>query len=547
MTKNLADELQRTARQALAGMQPVGLGQEPGGLPFGRLLAAAFRSRYLVFGTTLFGLLVGTFLAITTANTYVSEGKFLFTSAGAEKTVVDSTGAAENSQEAIATGASYVLESDDLLRKVVDRLGPQRILKSYQPGTPDDSGLKALFFRIQRDWNATKDSDCTPEEALKRLKRTIGVERPRNTEVLLARCTANNAELARDILAAFMDEAVKWHIEKYDDQKAYEVAKKSYEDNQVARDLANRALQTFLLSKAKVAKFDEEKARLEKAEVDASIERDKVSREIEVKRGNLARLNQALDVEKSIPTTIKVRQRLDTTASVRTTLEGELAKTTSELVRLEGSGDRDERRKGELERTIKGLKAQITNLLKEAADAPEVEASILNPEFQKNVELRGVLQTDIAGLETTLNYTGQQAAKKREELAKLLELEPEFSRLRDAKAAADKAVETSEVTWEQAQRKRALGLGNFSSLKQFQDASMPLEKEGPNRGKLLFGGLLVGLFFGLGVLVLRTLPDTVVRTRDDLEQIEGLTVIGVMPRLDHKNLKRHEALREQGW
>ncbi|MCU0862820.1 MAG: hypothetical protein MUC36_03420 [Planctomycetes bacterium] len=547
MTKNLADELQRTARQALVGMQPIAQGEEAGGLPFRRLLAAAFRARYLVFATTLFGVLVGTFLAITTANTYVSEGKFLFTSAGAEKTVVDSTGAAENSQEAIATGASYVLESDDLLRKVVDRLGPQRILQPYQPGTPDDSGPKALFFRIQRDWNATKESDCTPEEAQKRLKRTIAVERPRNTGVLLARCTANNAELARDILAAFMDEAVKWHIEKYDDQKAYEVAKKSYEDNQVARDIANRALHDFLLNKAKVAKFDEEKARLEKAEVEASIERDKVMREIEVKRGNLARLQQALDVDKSIPTTIRVRQRLDTTASVRTTLEGELAKITSELVRLEGSGDRDERRKNELERTIRGLKTQIASLLKEAADAPEVEASMLNPEFQKAVESRGVLQTDIAGLETTLNYTGQQAAKKREELAKLLDLEPEFIRLRDSKSAADKAVETSEVTWEQAQRKRLLGLGNFSSLKPFQDASLPLEKEGPNRGKLLLGGLMVGLFLGLGILVLRTLPDSVVRTREDLEQVEGLAVIGVMPRLDGKNLKRHEALREQGW
>jgi uncharacterized protein involved in exopolysaccharide biosynthesis len=547
MTKNLADELQRTARMALAGMQPQPQGEEAGGLPFRRLLAATFRNRYLVLATTLFGLLAGTFMAITTANTYVSEGKFLFTSAGAEKTVVDSTGAAENSQEAIATGASYVLESDDLLRKVVDRLGAKRILQSYQPGTGDDSAPKALFFRIQSDWNAIEEADCTPEEALKRLKRTIAVERPRNTEVLLARCTAHDAGLAREILAAFMDEAVKWHIEKYDDRKAYDVAKKSYEDNQVARDLANRALQGFLLNKAKVAKFDEEKARLEKAEVDASIERDKVLRESEVKRANLARLTQALDVDKSIPTTIRVRQRLDTTASVRITLEGELAKTTSELVRLEGSGDRDERRKSELERTIKGLKTQITKLLEEAADAPEVEVSILNPEFQKNVELRGVLQTEIAGLDTTLNYTGQQAAKKREELAKLLELEPEFIRLRDAKNAADKAVDTSEVAWERAQQKRALGLGNFSSLKQFQDASMPLEKEGPNRGKLLLGGVLVGLFLGLGILVLRTLPDTVIRSREDLEQVEGLAVIGVMPRLEGTNLKRHEALRAHGW
>ncbi|MFT4516373.1 MAG: capsular polysaccharide biosynthesis protein [Planctomycetota bacterium] len=73
---------------------------------------------------------------------------------------------------------------------------------------------------------------------------------------------------------------------------------------------------------------------------------------------------------------------------------------------------------------------------------------------------------------------------------------------------------------------------------------MPLEKGGPNRGKLLIGGLFVGLILGLGLVVLRALPDRVVRTRDDLE---GLAVIGVIPRLDRTNLRRHTAMREQAW
>jgi capsular polysaccharide biosynthesis protein len=96
-------------------------------------------------------------------------------------------------------------------------------------------------------------------------------------------------------------------------------------------------------------------------------------------------------------------------------------------------------------------------------------------------------------------------------------------------------------------RSATSSLGNFSSLNKIQEASLPLEKEGPNRGKLILGAFLVGLFLGLGLLVLRALPDDVVRTRDDLERIDGLAVIGVMPRIDGKNLRRHTALREQGW
>jgi hypothetical protein len=132
-------------------------------------------------------------------------------------------------------------------------------------------------------------------------------------------------------------------------------------------------------------------------------------------------------------------------------------------------------------------------------------------------------------------------------LRRLLELEPEYELLHSAVLLAIDNREAAQHNWNIAQQKRLLGVGNFSSLKEMQSASLPLEKEGPNRGKMLMGGFFVGLFLGLGLLVLRALPDDVVRTRDDLEQIEGLAVIGVMPRLDGTNLRRHEMLREQGW
>ncbi|MCK5944559.1 MAG: hypothetical protein KAI24_21400, partial [Planctomycetes bacterium] len=137
--------------------------------------------------------------------------------------------------------------------------------------------------------------------------------------------------------------------------------------------------------------------------------------------------------------------------------------------------------------------------------------------------------------------------EKAKELERLAGLEAEYELLRSALLRAEDNKQTLSLTWELAQQKRTLGLGNFSSLKQIQAASLPLEKEGPNRGKLLMGGLFVGLFLGLGLVVLRALPDRVVRTRDDLEEIEGLSVIGVMPRLDRTNLRRHMAMREQGW
>ena len=69
-----------------------------------------FRTRYLVFGTTLFGLLVGAFLATTSANTYVSEGQFRFTATGAEATQVAAMSAAVAKRLVLNIGIPSVCE-----------------------------------------------------------------------------------------------------------------------------------------------------------------------------------------------------------------------------------------------------------------------------------------------------------------------------------------------------------------------------------------------------------------------------------------------------
>ena len=135
-----------------------------------------FRFRYLLFATTMFGLLVGSFLAITTANSYVSTGKFRFTGSGAEVSEIDPSRATQTSQEAIGTMATYILSTEGLLRKVVEKVKPERILAPYLPGGPGQSAVKTFFFAIQRDWNATRTEDVSPEEALKRLQKTLFIE-----------------------------------------------------------------------------------------------------------------------------------------------------------------------------------------------------------------------------------------------------------------------------------------------------------------------------------------------------------------------------------
>ena len=111
------------ARLALTDLTPTPLGEEPGGLPFRRLLAAAFRARYLVFATTLFGVLIGTFMAVTSANTFVSAGKFLFTRSGAESTLIDPSRATETGSDTIGSGAAHILNTDEPRKRVIQAGG----------------------------------------------------------------------------------------------------------------------------------------------------------------------------------------------------------------------------------------------------------------------------------------------------------------------------------------------------------------------------------------------------------------------------------------
>lgn len=547
MTKNLADERQRAARQALSSLNPAPQGEEPGGLPLRRLLAAAFRARYLVFATTLFGLLIGAFLAITTPNTYISVGKFQFTATGAEARLLDPGTAAGVSQETIGNTAPHILNTDDLLIRVIDRLGPGRILAPYQPGLGDETGARAWFYQVQRDWNATTE-EPTKEEALKLLRRSLMIETPRGQPVLIATFRANSPQLAQEILDTYMSEAVAWHIALYDDKRAYDDAQKVYEESKDTLESARRALREFLSDRAAVTDFETEKERLVLADSEAANRESLARQDLESARASLEQIHRMLEVDKSIPPTKPEKRRIDITTETRAELSRQLAIEMATLKGLEPRyRDKNDPRIVEARNTIESLKGALQTLEEEARNAPFEEVEVENPEYLALSARRQELAADVVQYEARVGMASEIAKSTHQRLLALLSHEPEYIRLKDALEQATDHAESSKTKWFAAQQKRILGQGNYSSLKPIQQASMPLEKEGPNRSKLLLGGFFAGLFIGLGIVILRALPDNVVRTRDDLERIEGLAVIGVLPRLDGTNLRRHVWLREQGW
>lgn len=546
MSKNLTDEWKQTARAALNGIYPMPQREEPGAVPLRKLVAAVFRLRYLILGTTLLGLLGGSFLAITTPNSFLSTGTFLLTT-GAENINVDPTRAGQTSQETIATTAIYVLQADNLMRRVVERLGPARILAPYLPGTPDEIGFKAFFYKIQRDWNAS-DAEATAEDALKRLKRTIAIERPRSTEVLVATCTANDPVLAQEILTCYMEEARAFHLEQYDDPKVYQEIQRRAVDATHAQEAAQLRLRDFLERSAGVQDFDNELERLQAAEIDAATELQSRESKLLTTQKTIEALTRLLVGPDAIKQTREKRVQVGESRALAR-LRDQLSDKESTLALRRAAllnPDANEEIKA-LRREIDELKNAIAAATRsEGGDTQSVEQEP-NPDYLKAQDKLAEMNIALVGDQTGVESAREHHSRMASALKKLIELQPEYEKLRLANLQAAEDVKNTQAAWQEAQRKALLKTGNFSSLKFIENPSLPLEKEAPNRGKLILGGLLGGLCLGFGLILLRSLADDVVRTRDDAERLDGLPVIGLIPRLDGRNVRRHQALREQGW
>jgi chromosome segregation ATPase len=201
----------------------------------------------------------------------------------------------------------------------------------------------------------------------------------------------------------------------------------------------------------------------------------------------------------------------------------------------------------ELERQINMTRQQEVEAKQQAAEAKEVETVVENPRRRDADARLSTLSLTLTQLQTDGDVLSKQFEKTKALYVRLNDLESRYDEIVRRLARADEDRRHAADALANANTRRELKMGGRSSLQQFEAPSLPVEKEGPNRMKLLFGGLFVGVFLGLGVVLLRAVPDAVIREREDIEGFEGVAVIGVLPRLDNRNLRRHRALREQGW
>jgi uncharacterized protein involved in exopolysaccharide biosynthesis len=543
MSKTLTKEPMVTTRGPALAPSPVPLGAEAGGLPLRKLAAALLRSRWFVFGTMALGFLVGAFLAVVTPNTYLSQGKFLFTS-GSENIQIGLEQISETKSDILAAQAIYVLRTDNLLRRVAERVNPERILASYQPKA-EGSGIGAVLRGVQTSI-ATSADEYSVEDAMRLLRKNLAIDQPRFTNILVATYLANDRQLAKDVLDAFMEEAQKYHQEQYDDPKKYDQARKQAEDAQTALALKAQARRDFLEQEAQVTNtFEYELQHAQAAEGEAASELDKNAAAIASASRRVEELDKHI---KTLPVNVVIKRRADVVQKAVDTLLEQIGKLEAQKTRIEvESAQGNPPEVEQISRQIAQLDQKLKQAQERQKDAPEIPFEERNPEHVKACEEVATLRSQLVGYRAVTEQLQSIHTAAAARLRRLREIEPRYSALREDLERAQAENRNAEAAYQAAERKRVANIGNFSTLKVIENPSLPLEKEGPNRGRLLLGGWVLGLFLALAVVVLRSLPDTVVRTPQDLEDMEGIALIGMMPRSGNRNLRRHEAARERGF
>src|SRR5262245_57210629 len=330
MSKTLAKEPMVTTRGPALAPSPVPLGAEAGGLPLRKLAAALLRSRWFVFWTMALGFLVGAFLAVVTPNTYLSQGKFLFTS-GSENIQIGLEQSSETKSDILAAQAIYVLRTDTLLRRVAERVKPSRILAPYQPQA-EGSGVGAMLRGVQAGIAAPAD-DYSLEDAMRLLRKNLAIDQPRFTNVVVVTYLANDRQLAKDVLDVFMEEAKKYHQEQYDDPRKYEQARKQAEDAATALALKAKARRDFLEQEAQVTNtFEYELQHAQAAEGEAASEKAKNEGAIASASHRVEELDKYIA---TLPVNVVVKRKADVVQKAVDTLLEQIGKLEAQKTKIE--------------------------------------------------------------------------------------------------------------------------------------------------------------------------------------------------------------------
>jgi len=509
------------------------------------------RSSFWVVLFTLIGLAGGLVAGAIEPNTYTSVGTLRLLSGERERVTREMASGGED-----PTGGSVpindeilMLRQEEIYNQAALQIGPLEVLAPSDPAQFDTAAtslpvswlhkLQSRLFAAQSPKHVCAEEGCTncTLAARRVLKNNTDIIPELRSTVITVMHTASSPEKAQKQNAVLLEWMVQRHADEYNVTSKFNLSEDklaSLQDNHfdALKDYdEHRDLCGFLPLGAEEAMKLQDKLEDRQADIDkitaeraqAEGEREAIAKRWEETPAEVERITP----ETKGPNPERVRQeqgRRDLELQrillpPATFTDGATVNMKKDLIRIDGQ--------------IAALTESIEQLDPFAVMTPEFVEMVPNEVYLDMTEKIEKLDARDIGFARLLK--GLKVAK--EALEKKLDLVKQCQNLH---GILERSIDQKRVSLENiTERHRKLEILKdieTANLHVFEQPSLPLAKDGPQRTKRFLMGVFGGLFAGIGLAVLRQLLDGRVRYPETVEKGLELRVLAVVPEM--RSLRR---------
>ncbi len=507
----------------------------------------AKRSRAVIGAMFLVGTLGGVFVSLIQPNKFISTGQFMVRSGAREQSTPESTVDTQFATRGNFGGGAdevHLLSDPEICRRVAQEVGPENILQPYDPASEDTeqtNGFLRFIHRFQSTWfkslSPVSDEDkkthspAAIEAAMTLIQNNLTLDCERNSNVVVVGYATHSPALAQRVVSAFLRAGQIRHSEVYAPGRQLSLVS---EQAQQAATQYEAAASTFEAAKAECGFYD---ITVQKKDLITRIALHEA--QLKDDETHLKSLDSQIqfitDEIGKTPQTVATTLPLQPMPNPKyTELTSSIAKLNDELGKL---GDVYSPNSAEYKRRDKDLRDRLGKLETERNATPfqittesTAVTSIQNPVYEDLVKRRIEIEQQRRGLAESIRANRGSLKEENATLEKLLLCEP--SHLKMAQDVEYLAQQLKRLTTAR-DNTEVLNLVNrdatMSNLLVLQEATLPAEKAGPVRAKIVGVGIALGLFLGLGIAMLRFMLDTKLRSRERAERLLGLHVLAVVP------------------
>jgi len=502
--------------------------------------------RWLVAGM-LFGGLVALVWGVNRPNTFESTAKLLVRTGAREQSTPETRLALTDREEPMAAREAvqnevHLLGDPAVIEAVARKVTPERLLAAYDPGVNDDHDTPVYVRSMHKmqSWWFGKSSfnpdhpidacDQCVRQANQTLLDNLVIRPEAGSSVLTLAYTAHSAELAREVVRAFVDVAIEHHQHVFATDSSLELLQRQVAEAQAGLSRAENALAQ---NRIQCNIFDVESRRRllleELGKLESKLQDDGVR--LDELRSLAQLLGAAL--EKEPATTEQIVDRAPVDNPAYTTILNRIHEQQSAVEDLD---TRDDLTRSEIESKRATIEKQIADLRAELQKQPVLletgtgTTSVTNPRYERLVEREDEVTEELTALESGLQKRVARKAELNAELQRLEECEPNMRLLQaDVDIARARSAQLTTAR-DKLEVMNMLDRVNMSNMRLIQEASLPMTKVGPKRGRMAAIGTLLGCGAGILLLFLFRTFDRRVQSPRDVFAMNGRGVVCVVPK-----------------